>query len=437
MLLGIRGDAPRFQTLTGQVSTVRQVFVAWGQGVSFGSPFSALFATLTPIPMIHLGTDAKPPGHKEAITPHDIAMGAGDGYLIGLNNAIAAWGKGIYVRPLAEMNNCVNLWAGFTCSGAGKPLHSPADYRKAFARIYLILHGGTAASINAKLHALGLPSIHGDLPVNPFPRLRVVWSPVVGGPPRIGPNAAQNYYPGTMFVDVEGGDIFDGGLVDKAPWTELQDLYTAALRRHKPFSVPEWGLHAFDDPAFVQHLCRFLSTHRGTEEAGFFESRPGSSYDIRPLPKSRKAYGACLSPQGAPVPAWARPATGAGQPTLTFTLSGKVIGSPITAPSGANDLDVTMYPHGGGMGSAFWTQDGHAKGSIAVPRRRADGLLFTTVPGAHPTPLTRPANATDFHLVWNSAGVITSATWTRVGALLAVIPVSPGQRAIAFTNAPA
>ena len=436
VLLGIAGNAPRFQTLTGQVSNVQQAFLGWGQGLSYGSPFSALFATLTPIPMIHLGTSARPPGRHEAITPHAIAMGAGDGYLIALNNAIAVWAKGIYVRPMAEMNNCLNLFAGFTCSGSGKALHSPADYRKAFARIYLILHGGTAVAINAKLAALGLPPIQGNLPVNPFPRLRILWSPLAGGPPHIAANDPQLYYPGTMYVDVDGGDIFDEGLVDNAPWSQLEALYAATLRRHKPFSVPEWGPKGFDDAVFVRHMCRFLRTHRITEEAGYYESRPGSAYDIEPLPKARKAYRDCLTPQGARVPAWASgqggPVVGVVQPIVTFTLGGQPVGQ-ASAPTGANDLETNMDAHTGAIGSAVWTRDGHPVGSITLPRR-VDGLVFRTMPGAHANPLTRPPEATDFHVFWNAAGVITSAQWTRVGTLLAAIPVTSGQHAIAFTN---
>src|SRR5436305_10030830 len=126
-LLGITGDLPRFQTLTGQASTVHQAFLGWGQGLSFGSPFVTLFGTLAPIPMIHLST-GKGVGSKESITPAQIAAGAGDGYLMALNQAVAQWGKGIYIRPMAEMNNYENLWSGFTKRGSLKPGHSPADY---------------------------------------------------------------------------------------------------------------------------------------------------------------------------------------------------------------------------------------------------------------------------------------------------------------------
>src|SRR5262249_45309389 len=153
-----------------------QAFLAWGQGQSFGEPFANLFSTLTPIPMIHLGTSMKPPGLCEAITPAGISTGGGDAYLRALNAAISEWGRAIYIRPMAEMNNSINCYSGFRGDGSAKPGHSPTSYRLAFARIYLILHGGKATTINAVLSSLGLPPVSGgDLAANPFPRLRIVW----------------------------------------------------------------------------------------------------------------------------------------------------------------------------------------------------------------------------------------------------------------------
>jgi hypothetical protein len=207
---------------------------------------------------------------------------------------------------MAEMNNTGNLYAAFRKDGSLKPGHLPSDYRKAFARIYLILHGGTAAVINAKLKALGLPGIAQDLQVNPFPRLRVVWCPLAGGTPRIPANAPEAYYPGRAHVDVEGGDIFDEVLTETAPWRDLEALYAAAAKRKKPFSVPEWGLFGIDDPDFVRHMCQFLKTgHPATEEAGFYSSKAGSIFDLESKPKSRAVYRNCVTPLRASPPPWA------------------------------------------------------------------------------------------------------------------------------------
>jgi hypothetical protein len=431
-LLGVYGNEARMESLTGQTSTVRLAFLGWGQGLSFGSPFVTLFKTLGPIPMIHLNTGS---GSKEAIAPAQIAAGKGDGYLIGLNRAVSEYGGGIYVRPMAEMNNATNVWSAFTRSGAPKLGHSTADYRKAFARIYLILHGGSAATISKKLQALGMPGIAHDLPSNPFPRLRIVWNPLAGGSPRIAANAPQNYYPGRAYVDVEGVDIYDES--SGAPWQATEDLYKLARSHHKPFSIPEFGLISVDDPAFVTRACQFLKTHI-VEEASFYEGNPGGPFDLATKPNSKGVYSSCIPLLGAPLPAWAAAKPGttpvSGGPSIAFTLQGAAAGSPISAPIGADELEVNIAPASGVIGSGFWIRGGKALAKMTIPDGMT-GLLFQTKSGGvAPEPIVRPRAGTDFHVKWNSAGVITSAWWTRVGKLLATIPVTPGQTSIAMTQ---
>ncbi len=303
-LHGVSGNRARFQTQTGQDSTVVQVFIGWGQGVSWGSRLDVLIPTLQPIPMLHLGTKGK--DGREAITPAGIAAGAGDGDLIAIGQAIARYGRAIYIRPMAEMNNTGTPYSAYGPDGRPRgPAHSAASYRKAFARIYLILHGGPSAVVDAKLRALGLPPVHGDLAVNPFPQLRIVWSPLAGGTPKVPGNLPEDYYPGPQYVDVDGADIYDDGLVDNAPWAELEALYRLAQTHRKPFSVPEWGLFSVDDPAFVAHMCSFLETHGATEMQAFFVANPSSPLDLQTKPKSRGEYRRCITPMPEAVPSWA------------------------------------------------------------------------------------------------------------------------------------
>jgi PKD repeat protein len=329
-LLGITGQVPRFQSQTGQESNVVQAFLGWEQGHTWGSRFAALFPTLGPIPMIHLGTKGQ--NKKEAITPGAIAAGKGDDYFIALNQAISAWGKGIYIRPMAEMNSAGTAYSGYQANGRPKDAaHSPASYRKAFARIYVILHGGSVSAIDAKLRQLGLPPLQGgaDLPSNPFPRLRVLWSPLASDNPRVPGNAAVNYFPGDAYVDVAGADIYDERLTDTAPWLGLEKLFKFARAHHKPFSVPEWGMFSIDDDVFVKHMCTFLKTHRATETAEFYESKPGSIFDLEPKPKSRALYRSCITPLGGPLPSWATPAAPM-QIALTLTPSPPSGPAPLT-----------------------------------------------------------------------------------------------------------
>jgi hypothetical protein len=121
-------------------------------------------------------------------------------------------------------------------------------------------------------------------------------------------------------------------------------------------------------------------------------------------------------------------------PSVTFTQNGSPLGQPLAAPAAANDVEANMDPRTGVVANAYWTQGGHSLGPIAVPAG-ATGLAFSTASGSSPgTPLARPKAATGFHVFWNPSGVIISASWTSVGKLLATIPVSSGQKAIAFTN---
>lgn len=300
--LGITGDAGRFQRHTGQVSSVRQAFISWDQGRTFGKKIPVLLASLRPIPMVHVGTGG-PRGTREAITPLQIAQGRGDAFLITLNEGIAVHEGLVYLRLLAEMNHYRPFHAAFRENGTAKgPQHSPAAYRKAFARMYVILHGGRRALIDAALRHLGLPKLGGgdsDLAVNPPSKLRIIWNPLGGGRPTIAANAATNFYPGDRYVDLVGNDMYDSTGVWSADKNEA--LYAFARAHGKLFSFPEWGLVRIDDPAFVRYICTFIRTHAGIELAAYYEAKGGSIYDLGSKPKSRAEYRACLTPLGHKV----------------------------------------------------------------------------------------------------------------------------------------
>jgi hypothetical protein len=309
-ILGLTGNASRFKAQTAQKSNVLQAFLGWGQGATWGSPFGVLLKSFGPIPMLHLGT-YQGNSKKVAITPAQIAAGKGDGYLGSLNQALSAWGRAAYIRPMAEMNNSGNPWSG-----------DPPSYRKAFARIYVIVHGGPGVA--AKLSALHEPAYRGPaLATNAFPRVRVLWSPLAGG------SDAAPYWPGDGYVDVGGADIYKEAGADP-PWSKFEALFSFAKAHKKPFAVPEWGLFGVDDPVFVQHMCDFLKSH-ATESEEFFESKPGSIFDLGDKPQSRAVYKKCITPQAAPLPSWAP--SGAKQLALKLTPD---------QTSGDAPLDVTF-----------------------------------------------------------------------------------------------
>jgi hypothetical protein len=127
------------------------------------------------------------------------------------------------------MNGHWNAYCAYTSSGRRKDrAHSTAGFRKAFARIYLLLHGGTADFLNARLRRLGLPAVSHDFERNTLPDLRVIWNPQGYGSPNVPGNRAQAYYPGDRYVDVVGNDLYDIG--GKAEWAANERLY----RAHRP-----------------------------------------------------------------------------------------------------------------------------------------------------------------------------------------------------------
>lgn len=283
--LGIYGNIDRFAALTGQHSEVGHVIVGWGQ-----STFSQIWPTLGAEPMLGFGSGAG--AAAESITPQAIALGQGDGYLLEMSASARSLGHPVYIRPLPEMNGHWNPYSAFEQSGTPRgAAHSTAAFRKAFARIYLIMHGGP--SVNARLHALHLPPVRDSIPANPF--VEVVWNPQGYGSPDLPGNSAQAYYPGDAYVDVVGDDLYD--IRGKAEWDAAEKLYQA--HPTKPFSFPEWGLWGIDDPAFIEHMAAFVRGHPRTKLIAYFNAKPGSIFDLASKPRSLAAYKRLIVPLGA------------------------------------------------------------------------------------------------------------------------------------------
>ena len=282
VLLGVLGDPARFDQQTSQRSRFRLLIMRWGQGTS-PQYFAGLFATMREVPMLGLSTGGGEGGGYEVINPGLIARGAGDSFLIALNQALAVWGKPVYVRPLAEMNGHWNAYCAFNRDGSARDAnHSTAAYRRAFARIYLLVRGGPDAS--QRLRQLGLPPVRGTLASNP--QARVIWNPQGYGSPDLPGNSAQAYYPGDAYVDVVGNDLYD--IRGKAEWAAAEALYKA--HPGKPYAFPEWGLWGIDDPGFVTQMAQFVRTHPRTELIGYYSGTPGSIFDLGSKPRSLAAY---------------------------------------------------------------------------------------------------------------------------------------------------
>ena len=274
--LGVLGDPARFYSLTGQLTTSRLLIAGWGIG-----NFDQLFGMMGPKPMFGISAPS--------ITPEQIANGSGDGFLLGLNQAISHLGRAVYVRPLAEMNGHWNAYCAYDASGRSKgPAYSTDEFRKAFARIYLAVHGGPGVA--AALRRLGMAPFHGTLATNA--NATVIWNPQGYGSPDLPGNSAQAYYPGDAYVDVVGDDLYY--IHGKAEWAAADALYHA--HPGKPFAFPEWGLWGLDAPQFVSEMADFVHTHPRTTLVSYYSGEPGSVFDLASKPASRAAYHRLIVP---------------------------------------------------------------------------------------------------------------------------------------------
>jgi hypothetical protein len=288
LALGVLGDPNRFDALTGQHSTTRHIIAGWGQGLSVGGTFANLFETMRDKPMLGLNTAGF---GGEEITMGAIVAGRGDEYLVALNRAVHEWGRPIYVRPFGEMNGHWNAYCAYNENGSPRDAaHSTGAFRKAFARVYLIVHG--APGINSKLARLGMAPIRAPLALNR--NVEVVWNPQGYGSPDVPGNRAEAYYPGDAYVDVVGDDLYD--IRFRAEWDAAEALYRA--HPTKPFAFPEWGLWGIDDPGFVRHMAEFLRGHPRTKLAVYYSGRPGSIFDLSAKPRSLAAYRRLITPFG-------------------------------------------------------------------------------------------------------------------------------------------
>jgi hypothetical protein len=277
-LLGVFGAVDRFTQLTGQRSDVRHVFFGW-RNTRFDQNFPADGRT----PMLAM--------IPTTISPLAIARGSGDDYLFALNDWLARRGGAAYVRPMPEMNGHWNAYCAYTKSGRSKgPAYSTAAFRKAFARIAVLVRGGPATTVNVELARLKLPPVTRDLPA--LPAVRIVWNPQGYGSPDLPGNSAQAYYPGDRYVDVVANDLYY--IRGKAAWPAAEQLYRA--HPSKPYAFAEWGLWGMDAPSFVEQMGRFVRTHRRVELVAYYSGRRGSPWDLASKPRSRAAYKRLIVP---------------------------------------------------------------------------------------------------------------------------------------------
>ena len=188
-----------------------------------------------------------------------------------------------YIRPLGEPNRCLNVWATYDCAGKARDAaHSTRSYKRAFRRIYVIVHGGgKRRQIDARLRAAGLPPLQSDVAGLPKAPIEVIWSPLPAGSPTVPHNRPRHYYPGSRWVDWAGTDIYS----DNQDWKALDGLYQRFSG--KPFAITEWGVSSGDDPAYVRKLMTWVERHRRAKMLVYYQDfGSASSYRIQNWPAS-------------------------------------------------------------------------------------------------------------------------------------------------------
>jgi hypothetical protein len=253
---GTTTEFNEFAALTGKHPALLQTFHPWGN--SLNEAYERWRETGTR-PILHIST-ADDQTLAELITPAQIALGAGDDYLLQLNTFFAARGLPAYIRPLGEPNRCLNAWSAVYCDGTQRGgEHTTGWYKQAFRRIVAIVRGGqTLEGINNTLAEIGLPSLNRTKglppPSLPAAPVSIIWSPLPGGSPRVKGNFPGNYWPGSRWVDWVGTDFYS----EYPVWEDLDRFYLGKQWKGKPVSVTEWAVSGKDEPRFVKQVIGWV-----------------------------------------------------------------------------------------------------------------------------------------------------------------------------------
>jgi hypothetical protein len=246
------GEARHFEREVRRVNfrfPVVQTFHPWGNSLNQAIP---RWKKIRVTPYLHIST-ADDETRKELISPWGISQGRGDRYLLELNQQLGDYGLPAVVRPLGEPNRVWNPYCAFRPDGSRRDWrHQTKFYRKAFRRIFIILHGGPRKQINKKLQILSLPILQESAPaILATPPVKIFWSPLPGSASIKG-NGPSDYWPGRSFVDMVGTSFYS-----KWPyWKDLNRFFRTYSSPSRPFALAEWGLLS-DDPDFSRRVIRW------------------------------------------------------------------------------------------------------------------------------------------------------------------------------------
>jgi hypothetical protein len=203
------------------------------------------------------------------LSPHDIAIGDGDAFLVGLNRLLAEHGEVTFLRPISEMNNANNSYAPYDHAGRSRGRsNSVGQLKNAWRRVALVVRGGPVAAIDAKLRRLRMPPVRTGAAELPRPAVALMWVPLSFGNPEIPKNHPRHFWPGARYVDWVGTTWYSPYKASSA----MHGFYSHPLWRGKPFAFAEWGVWGRDDPAFVRQFFGFAKTHPRVRMAVYYQS---------------------------------------------------------------------------------------------------------------------------------------------------------------------
>jgi len=283
---GTTQDFEEFAGLVGKHPALLETFHAWGNNLN--GAYERWRETATR-PILHIST-SDDQTLAELITPEQIALGAGDDYLLQLNDFFAKRGLPAYLRPLGEPNRCLNAWSAFECDGTAKDEeHSSYWYKQAFRRIVAIVRGGgSLEQIDGSLAAIGLPPLNRTKGPNPSSLaaapVSIVWSPLPAGAPRVAGNFPGNFWPGARWVDWVGTDFYS----EYPVWKDLNRFYAAKRWRRKPFSITEWAVSGEDEPRFAKQLISWTAKRPRVRMLVYYDGfgPTENPYDLRLYPRT-------------------------------------------------------------------------------------------------------------------------------------------------------
>ncbi len=297
-------DLDRFTQQIGAHPAVEEDFYSWDVPLSTGALDRWRQTGTRGI----LSLSTAPGGEPEAISPEQIAKGRGDHYILRLNQSIASSGQVVYIRLMPEMNGSWNPYGAFNADGSSRGGdHSPAQYRQAWRRFSIIVHGGSLKSINSHLRRLKMPRLlrassnHGAVyrqegvaKALDKSKVAMIWNPQTISSPNVKGNAVSAYWPGAKYVDWVGADIYG-----KYATPGVKSALSAFYKRYDnfPFAIAEYSPWDRDDSGrFVRWLFKWAKQHDRTRMLVYYRSVSfGSPFDIGNYPQSRESLSDILN----------------------------------------------------------------------------------------------------------------------------------------------